>query len=69
MAKDYTVLAQRQTTDLTPDGRFVDVMEVTAETRTGRSFKVLVPVSSYDPETVDQVLSARAAKILAVDQL
>lgn len=69
MAKDWTILAQRQTTDLTPDGRFLDVMEVTAETPEKVAFKVQVPVSSYSPETVAQVLDARAAKIRAVHQL
>ena len=69
MAQGWKIVAQRQTTDLTPDGRFLDIMEVTFETDEGVTGKVNVPVSAYNPDNVAQLVSARAAAISAVHNL
>ncbi len=69
MAQGWQIVAQRQTTDLTPDGRFVDIMEITAETTEGVTFTLKVPLSAYTPESVAQQASARAAQISAVHNL
>lgn len=63
MAAGYRVVSQRQTIELTPDGRFVDVMEVTAETPHGATFTVRVPLSAYTADTVAALLAERAATI------
>jgi hypothetical protein len=69
MPQGWHVVQQRQTTDLTPDGRFVDIMEITVETVELVTFTLKVPISSYSPETVAQLASARAAQISAVHNL
>lgn len=69
MAADWSIVAQRQTTDLTPDGRFVDIMEVTAETKEGTVFTLKINLRDYNPDTVAQLVSARAAQISAVHNL
>ncbi|HEY5985057.1 MAG TPA: hypothetical protein VIV12_01555 [Streptosporangiaceae bacterium] len=69
MAADYTIVAQSQTTDLTPDGRFVDVVEVTFQTKDGDTGKVRVPLSDHTAENVAQVVGDRAAAMIAVRRL
>jgi len=69
MAREWSIVAQRQTTDLTPDGRFVDIMEVTFETQEGVTGTVKLPLSSYSPDNVAQLVSSRAAQISAVHNL
>jgi hypothetical protein len=69
MPQGWKVVQQRQTTDLTPDGRFLDIMEIMVETVEGVTFTLKVPVSAYSPETVAQLASARAAQISAVHNL
>ncbi len=69
MAKDYTILVQSQTTDLTPDGRFIDVIAVTFQTKDGDTGTVRVPVSEHTAENVAQVVGDRAAQMIAVRKL
>lgn len=69
MAADYTIVAQNQTTDLTPDGRFVDVVQITFQTKDGDSGTVRVPLAEHTPENVAQLVGARAAAMIAIRRL
>lgn len=69
MAKDWSVVDQRQTSELGAGGRFRDVMEIVAQTRTGVTFSVRVPVDQYDPDNVAPLLDQQARRILAVGDL
>lgn len=69
MADGWRIVAQRQTTDLTPDGRFQEVMEITFTTDQDVSGTVRIPVTQYTAENVREVISARAAQISAVHNL
>lgn len=65
----FKILAQRQTSELTPDGRFIDVMEVSFEIETGDTGVVRVPVAVYTAASVAAAVSERAAQMLAVAAL
>lgn len=65
----FTVLAQRQTTDFGPDGRFADVMEVTFQTDAGTVGKVRVPLSVYSADEVRRRIAAYVEHIAAVESL
>lgn len=69
MADSWSITGQRQTTDLGPDGRFVDVWEITYQTTSGRSGSVRVPKAQYTADRVRQLVDAEVAEILAVDDL
>lgn len=69
MAERYRVVSQRQTTDITPGGRFADVMEVACEASDGTPFQVRIPVASYTAAAVDEAADRRAAHILSVTEL
>jgi len=69
MAEGWKVVAQRQTSDLTPDGRFQDVMEVTFTTDSGTTGVVRVPIVAYSPARVKELIDAQAQTITAVDNL
>lgn len=69
MADTWQVVSQRQTSDITPDGRFQEVMEVTAQTTGGTTFTVRVPIQSYQPDVVRAMIEERAAQILEVETL
>jgi hypothetical protein len=69
MADTWHVVSQRQTSDITADGRFVQVMEVTVETASGTTFSIRVPEAAYDEDSVRQLIEARVAQILAVENL
>lgn len=69
MAQDWQVVAQRQTTDLAPDGRFVDVVEVTFTTQSGTAGTVRVAEQDYTPDRVRELIQARVDVINAVHQL
>lgn len=69
MAEGWRIVAQRQTTDLTPDGRFDEVMEITFMTAEQVTGTVRIPVGQYTPDYVREVISARAAQISAVHNL
>lgn len=69
MAAGWSVTAQRQTTDLSPDGRFVDVIEVTFLTDGGTAGTVRVPERQYSPERVRELIQQRVDTITAVESL
>lgn len=70
MAADYKVLAQRQSTQLTADGRFIDTMEVTFETAPeGASGTVTIPVSAYTADNVRAQIEERVAQMKAIASL
>lgn len=69
MAADFSVVDQRQTSELGAGGRFRDVMEVIAQTRTGVVFSVRVPLDQYDEANVASLLAQQAARILSVGNI
>jgi hypothetical protein len=69
VAQGWRVVHQRQTTDITPDGRFADVVEVSAVTTAGTGFTVRVPLDRYTVEVVRDALEARYEQIVAVEGL
>lgn len=69
MAADYTIIDQRQTTSLSPAGRFIDVVEVTFQTRDGDVGTVTVPLGEHTAENIRQVVGARAAAFIAIHNL
>ncbi len=70
MAANFKVTSQRPSQDLTAAGVFVDTVEVTYETiPTGIPGTETFPKSEYTPEHVAEVLTARAAVLLAVHNL
>lgn len=66
MANIYTVISQRETSEVTPDGRFRRVMEVTFETASGVTASVQIPIDRYAPETVDAAIQEYAGRIEGV---
>lgn len=60
MAEFFRVLSQRQSIELTVDGRFQDVIEVSFETPSGASGTERFLIREYTPENVAAVLSERA---------
>ena len=70
MADTYRVISQRQTNDLTPDGRFVDVMEVTFETIPNQNTgTITVPVAQYNGDNVARLIEDRVKHIMDVESL
>lgn len=70
MADNWRVLSQRQAQELTPDSRFVDVMEVTfALQPSGEVGTVRVPLSMYNAEYVGSAIAERVTHMEAVRDL
>lgn len=69
MADTWRVVSQRQSSDITADGRFQEVMEVTVETVTGTSLLVRIPLSQYSAEVAKQLIEQRVSDALAVEEL
>lgn len=69
MADTWQVVSQRQTSDITPDGRFIEVMEVVVQTVTGSTLTVRIPVDQYGPDTAQQIIEKRVSDVLAVENL
>ena len=69
MAESWRIISQRQTSQLTPDGRFQDVMEVSVEIATGTVIQLAVPLSLYSAESVKDLIEQRVADVLEVEQL
>lgn len=69
MADTWRVVSQRQTSDITPDGRFVDVMEVSVETTSGTMITVRIPTDQYSAEVAGAIIESRVADVLAVEEL
>lgn len=69
MADNWRVVAQRQTSDITPDGRFQEVMEVTVEVLGGTTITVRIPIDQYDAALANQIIADRVAQVVAVADL
>lgn len=70
MAMDYKVLSQRQNTQLTADGRFIETMDVTFEVaQTGNTGTISVPVSAYTVENVRPLIEERVSAMRAIADL
>lgn len=69
MAATYRVIAQTQSTELTRDGRFIDVMEITFEIPSGATGTVRIPVATYNAQTAAAELEQRAGAMIDVENL
>lgn len=69
MADTYKVTNQRQTVELSADGRFRDVMEVSFQTSQGIHGQVRVPLDQYGPDRVNQMITEYVDKIHGVHNL
>lgn len=66
----FRILSQRQTSDLSRDGRFIDVMEVTVLIPSiDVTFTEMVPVTEYNAVTVQARILDRVEEILRVHTL
>lgn len=70
MADHYTITDQRPVTDATPGGVFVPAMEIAFVTKpSNQPGRVRVPLAAYTPAHVDDVVTAAARNIEAVQAL
>lgn len=70
MADIFRVTSQRQTMNLTADGRFIDVIEVNFETLPNMSpGTVTIPVGQYSADAVSKAIMAQATEMIAVENL
>lgn len=70
MAADYTIVDQHPVTDVNAAGVFVPSMEIAFVTKpSGQPGRVRVPSAMYTPTHVDQVVTAAAQTIEAVQAL
>lgn len=65
----WRVVEQRWTTEVTPAGRFQDVVEITIETVSGVTFPLRVPEAAYSPENVAALAEAQTIAVEAVQDL
>lgn len=65
----YTITAQEQREELTPDGRFIEVWNVSFEAPNGTHSSVKVPVTEYTPAQVDQLIQAQLQTVMGVHAL
>lgn len=69
MAELYDVVNQEWMTTIGPGNRFIRQVEITATTKKGTTFRIDVPASQYDVNTVQALLEERAREIVAVENL
>lgn len=69
MADGYRVVSQRQTTELTADGRFGDVMEITFRTDGGTVGSVRIPLDRYSAQSARDAIDEYVTHIAAVESL
>jgi hypothetical protein len=69
MAGNYKVVGQRWSTTINAANQFVRVIEITAQTPGGTIFTIDVPQSQYNKTAVDEILTAHANEIVAVENL
>ena len=70
MAETYVVNEQRQSKRLNASGRAEDGMEVTFTTNEHHlTGQVWIPLGQYTADAVNQVICARVAQLLAVQNL
>lgn len=68
MANGWRVTGQRQTSSLTQDGRFLDVMEVSVLTDGGSALTLSIPTDKYSAQYVRDRIQERVNEIQAVEQ-
>lgn len=69
MADNWQVISQRQTSTITPDGRFVNVVDVTFQIKSGATATVQIPQANYTADYVSQQIDALANQMIAIEQL
>ena len=69
MADTWQVVSQRQTSDITPDGRFIEVMEVVVQLDSGTTITERIPIEQYTPEVVQGRIEARVGDVIEVENL
>lgn len=69
MADTWQVVTQRQTSDITPDGRFIEVMEVVVQLVSGTTITERIPIDQYSAAVAQARIEARVADVLAVENL
>lgn len=69
MAGRWTVISQRQFEELTPQGTFRPVVEVTYQLTSGTVGTVKVPVTLYSEEYVRDQIETQASAMMAVENL
>lgn len=65
----YTVTGQRQTRDEGPDGRMIDVVEVSYVAPGNSVGSVRIPVSEYNAANVDSIIRQRVSEHVGISQL
>jgi len=69
MAGTWRVVAQQQREDLTAQGTFVQVIEVTYELTSGTRGSVVIPARLYSEPFVRQAIDEKAATMIAIEGL
>lgn len=69
MASNWRVVAQQQREDLTPQGTFHTVWDVTYETSSGTRGKITVPERMYNEDYVRSTIEAQVATVSAIESL
>ena len=65
----YSITSQTHAQDLTPDGRFVDLVTVNFTTPSGTHAYVALPAAQLQPAVVDRMIREKIADIEAVHAL
>lgn len=65
----YTITSQTHAQDLTPDGRFVDMVTVNFTTPSGTHSYVQVPEAQADAPTIDKMVREKIEKIEQIHAL
>lgn len=69
MADNWKVISQRQTSTITPDGRFTNVVDVTFQINSGATATVQIPQANYTAEYVRQQIDPLATEMMNVEAL
>lgn len=69
MAASWTVIAQRQSEELTPQGTFESVVDVTFQLASGTTGSVKIPARLYSADYVSEQVATRASEMMAVERL
>lgn len=69
MAGRWTVIAQRQFDELTPQGTFRAVVEVTFQLVSGTTGSIKVPSNLYTEDYVREQVEAQASTMLGIEGL
>lgn len=69
MAGRWSVIAQRQFEELTPQGSFRSVVEITFQLVSGTTGTVKIPVPLYSEEYAREQIETAASAMLAVENL